>query len=59
MSKDRYNELKEVRNILELAIGECEHIIPSWVLEKSIKYLDELKEKWVSDSWKYGEDMGR
>ena len=37
--------IKECQEILEVAIGEVEYHIPSDVLEQTIEYLSELKQK--------------
>ena len=37
--------IKECQDILEVAIGEVEYHIPSDVLEQTLEYLEELKQK--------------
>lgn len=52
--------VNECKGILEAAIGECEQIIPSDVLESTIKYLDELLKLRNEKSWDmFPEAMGR
>lgn len=50
-------KLKEVMNILEISIEECEHIIPSAILQDALDYLELLSylRSWHGCS----EDMGR
>ena len=50
----------ECSKILEAAIGEVDHIIPSDVLEDTIYYLKQYKKLEVAKSWDdYPESMGR
>lgn len=50
-------ELRETIDILEAGIGECDHVIPSNVLQDAIDYLELLayERSWCGCS----EDMGR
>ena len=52
--------VKEVEEILELAIGEVESHIPSDVIEQTLLYLTEYEDMKIAESWaKYPEEMGR
>ena len=52
--------VKEVKEILELAIGEVEAYIPSDVIEQALLYLTEYKDMKIAESWeKYPEEMGK
>lgn len=56
---DKYT-VKEVKEILELAIGEVELHIPSDVIEQVLLYLTEYEDMKIAESWeKYPEEMGR
>lgn len=56
---DKYT-VKEVKEILELAIGEVELHIPSDVIEQTLQYLTEYEDMKIAESWvKYPEEMGR
>lgn len=56
---DKYT-VKEVKEILELAIGEVEAHIPSDVIEQTLLYLTEYEKMEIAESWdKYPEEMGR
>ena len=51
---------KEVKDILELAVGEVDYVIPSDVLEDCITYLDDYERMKSAQSWAdYPENMGR
>ena len=52
--------VKEVKEILELAIGEVEAHIPSDVIEQALLYLTEYNDMKIAESWeKYPEEMGK
>ena len=52
--------VKEVKEILELAIGEVEAYIPSDVIEQALLYLTEYNDMKIAESWeKYPEEMGK
>ena len=47
-------------DILDVSIGEVEHIIPSDVLEATIEYLKDYKEVKNKSTWDmFPESMGR
>ena len=48
---NKYN-IAECRDILEMAIGEIEHHIPTDVLEQTIAYLWELEDMRIAESWR-------
>ena len=51
--------VKEVKEILELAIGEVEAHIPSDVIEQALLYLTEYEDMKIAELWeKYPEEMG-
>ena len=50
----------ECISILEMAIGEAEHILPSEVIEDIMEYLRDYKRMKTAKSWdEYPECMGR
>ena len=52
--------VKEIKEILELAIGEVEAHIPSDVIEQALLYLTEYNDMKIAESWeKYPEEMGK
>ena len=52
--------VKEVKEILELAIGEVEAHIPSDVIEQALLYLTEYEDMKIAELWeKYPEEMGK
>ena len=52
--------VKEVKEILELAIGEVEAQIPTDVIEQTLLYLTEYEKMKIAESWeKYPEEMGK
>lgn len=53
-------EIKECKSIIECAIGEVDYMIPSDVLEDTLRYLEELEELRLKDSYDdFPESMGR
>lgn len=56
----RHYTVKEVKEILELAMGEVESLIPSDVIEQMLLYLTEYENMKIAESWeKYPEEMGK
>ena len=56
----KHYTIKEVKEILELAMGEVESLIPSDVIEQMLLYLTEYENMKIAESWeKYPEEMGR
>ena len=56
---DKYT-VKEVKEILELAIGEVELHIPSDVIEQTLRYLTEYENMKIAESYDiYPDEMGR
>ena len=56
----KHYTIKEVKEILELAMGEVEPLIPSNVIEQILLYLIEHEDMKIAKSWdKYLEEMGR
>lgn len=56
---DKYT-VEEVKEILELAIGEVELHIPSDVIEQTLRYLTEYEKMKIAESWDiYPDEMGR
>lgn len=56
---DKYT-VKEVKEILELAIGEVELHIPSDVIEQTLRYLTEYEKMKIAESYDiYPDEMGR
>lgn len=56
---DKYT-IKEVKEILELTIGEVEAHIPTDVIEQTLLYLTEYEKMKIAESWdKYPEEMGK
>ena len=56
----RHYTVKEVKEILELAMGEVESLIPSDVIEQMLLYLTEYEDMKIAESWeKYLEEMGK
>ena len=56
----KHYTVKEVKEILELAIGEVEANIPSDVIEQVLLYLTKYGNMKIAESWdKYPEEMGR
>lgn len=52
--------VKEVKEILELAMGEVESLIPSNVIKQMLLYLTEYEDMKIVESWrKYPEEMGK
>ena len=52
--------VKECKEILELAIGEVDHVVPADVLESTICYLNEFEKLKVEKSWdNYPKQIGR
>lgn len=56
----KHYTVKEVKEILELAMGEVESLIPSDVIEQMLLYLTEYEDMKIAESWeKYPEEMGK
>lgn len=56
----KHYTVKEVKEILELAMGEVESLIPSDVIEQMLLYLTEYEDMKIVESWrKYPEEMGK
>lgn len=56
----KHYTVKEVKEILELAMGEVESLIPSNVIEQMLLYLTEYEDMKIVESWrKYPEEMGK
>ena len=56
----KHYTIKEVKEILELAMGEVESLIPSDVIEQMLLYLTEYEDMKITESWeKYPEEMGK
>jgi hypothetical protein len=56
----KHYTVKEVKEILELAMGEVESLIPSNVIEQMLLYLTEYENMKIAESWdKYPEEMGK
>ena len=56
----KHYTIKEVKEILELAMGEVESLIPSDVIEQMLLYLTEYENMKIVESWrKYPEEMGK
>ena len=56
----KHYTVKEVKEILELAMGEVESLIPSDVIEQMLLYLTEYEDMKITESWeKYPEKMGK
>lgn len=56
----KHYTIKEVKEILELAMGEVESLIPSDVIEQMLLYLTEYEDMKIAESWgKYPEEMGK
>ncbi len=56
---DKYT-VEEVKEILELAIGEVELHIPSDVIEQTLRYLTEYEKMKIAESYDiYPDEMGR
>ena len=56
----KHYTVKEVKEILELAMGEVEPLIPSDVIEQMLLYLTEYEDMKIAESWeKYPEEMGK
>lgn len=56
---DKYT-IEEVKEILELAIGEVEAHIPSDVIEQTLLYLTEYEKLKIAESYDiYPDEMGR
>ena len=52
--------VKECKEILELAIGAVDHVVPADILESTICYLNEFEKLKAEKSWSnYPEQMGR
>lgn len=55
----KHYTVKEVKEILELAMSEAEPLIPSDVIEQMLLYLTEYEDMKIAESWeKYPEEMG-
>ena len=56
----KHYTVKEVKEILELAMGEVESSIPSDIIEQMLLYLTEYENMKIAESWeKYPEEMGK
>lgn len=56
----KHYTVKEVKEILELAMGEVESLIPSDVIEQMLLYLTEYENMKIAELWeKYPEEMGK
>lgn len=56
----KHYTVKEVKEILELAMSEVESLIPSDVIEQMLLYLTEYEDMKIAESWeKYPEEMGK
>lgn len=56
----KHYTVKEVKEILELAMGEVESSIPSDIIEQMLLYLTEYENMKIAKSWdKYPEEMGK
>lgn len=56
----KHYTVKEVKEILELAMGEVESLIPSDVIEQMLLCLTEYEDMKIAESWeKYPEEMGK
>lgn len=56
----KHYTIKEVKEILELAMGEVESLIPSDVIEQMLLYLTEYENMKIAESWeKYPEEIGK
>ena len=56
----KHYTVEEVKEILELAMGEVESLIPSDVIEQMLLYLTEYEDMKIAESWdKYPEEMGK
>lgn len=56
----KHYTVKEVKEILELAMGEVESLIPSDVIEQILLYLTEYEDMKIAKSWEeYPEEMGK
>lgn len=52
--------VEEVKEILELAIGEVEAYIPSDIIEQALLYLTEYERLEIAESYDiYPDEMGR
>lgn len=53
-------KIEEVISVLEVGIGEAEHVFPSEVLETAVEYLKDYEKIKAEQSWTYyPETMGR
>lgn len=58
--RDIMVDIKECKEVLELAIGEVEAFIPSEIIESTIKHLEDYQKLKYEKSWDdFPEAMGR